>query len=148
MKYDGGVPDVIVVNPRVAIPVEELSIAFARSGGPGGQNVNKVASKAEVRWRPASSSALTPDDRDWLIAKIGGRLTNDGELIVVSEKTRDQIVNRADATEKLVAIVRAALVRPKPRRATKPSRGARERRLGEKKRRAVVKSGRGRQSTD
>ena len=141
-------PDVIVVNPQVAIPVDELSYAFARSGGPGGQNVNKVSSKAEVRWSPATSSALSPDDRAWLLAKIGGRLTTDGELIVVSEKTRDQPLNRADATEKLVAIVRAALVRPKPRRATKPSRGARERRLGEKKRRAAVKSGRGRATSE
>ena len=135
-------PDVVVINQRVAIPVGELRYAFARSGGPGGQNVNKVASKAEVRWTPAESSALSPDDRAWLLTKLGGKLTTDGELIVVSEKTRDQIVNRADATEKLVALVREALVRPKPRRATKPSRGAKERRLGEKKRRAEIKSGR------
>lgn len=141
-------PDVLVINPRVQLPVSELSYAFARSGGPGGQNVNKVASKAEVRWTPSTSSALSEGDRAWLLAKLGGRLTTEGELIVVSEKTRDQLVNRADATEKLVELVRAALVRPKPRRATKPSRGAKERRLGEKKRRAVVKSGRGRASHD
>jgi ribosome-associated protein len=142
------VPEVLVINERVAIPLSELSVAFARSGGPGGQNVNKVSSKAELRWTPSTSSALTPDDRAWLLAKLGSRLTTEGELLVVSEKTRDQVVNRADATEKLVAIVRAALVRPKPRRATKPSRRAKERRLGEKKRRAEVKSGRGRQRTD
>ena len=141
-------PDVLVINPRVSIPASELSIAFARSGGPGGQNVNKVSSKAELRWTPSTSSALAPDDLAWLLTKLGGRLTTEGELIVVSEKTRDQIKNRADATEKLIAIVRAALVRPKPRRATKPSRGAKERRLGQKKRRAVVKSGRGKPAGD
>jgi ribosome-associated protein len=142
------VPDVLVINPRVAIPAGELRYAFARSGGPGGQNVNKVSSKAEVRWTPADSAALTADDRAWLLAKLGGRLTTEGELIVVSDKTRDQIVNRADATEKLAALVREALVRPKPRRATKPSRGAKERRLGEKKRRAAIKSGRSRAGGD
>ena len=141
-------PDVLVITPGVQIPVSELSYAFARSGGPGGQNVNKVASKAEVRWTPGTSSALSADDRAWLLTKLGGRLTTDGELIVVSEKTRDQVVNREDATEKLVAIVKAALFRPKPRKKTKPSRGAKERRLGEKKRRAVVKAGRGRAAHD
>ncbi len=141
-------PDVLVINPGVQLPVSELSYAFARSGGPGGQNVNKVASKAEVRWTPSASSALSADDRTWLLTKLGGRLTIDGELIVVSEKTRDQVKNRADATEKLAVLVRTALVRPKPRKKTKPSRGAKERRLGEKKRRAVVKSGRGRAGAD
>ena len=138
----------LIVTTRVSIPADELSLAFARSGGSGGQNVNKVSSKVELRWSPAESRALTPDDRAWLLGKLGGRLTTAGELIVVSEKTRDQIKNRGDAEDKLVAIVRAALVRPKPRRATKPSRGATERRLGAKKRRAEIKSGRGRAGSD
>ena len=141
-------PEVLIINAQVAIPVSELRYAFARSGGPGGQNVNKVSSKAELRWTPSSSSALSADDLGWLLGKLGGRLTTEGELIVVSEKTRDQIANRADATEKLVAIVQTALVRPKPRRKTKPSRGARERRLGEKKRRGAIKSGRGKAASD
>lgn len=138
----------LTVSPRVVIPEDELSIAFARSGGSGGQNVNKVSSKVELRWCPATSRALSPADREWLLGKLGGRLTNGGELIVVSERTRDQIVNRGDAEEKLVAIVRAALVRPKPRRATKPSKGAKERRLKAKKGRAAIKSGRGRVGHD
>jgi ribosome-associated protein len=142
------VPETLVIDARVAIPASELRYAFARSGGPGGQNVNKVSSKVELRWTPATSAALGPDDRAWLLGKLGGRLTTEGELIVVSERTRDQLVNRADATEKLVALVRQALVRPKPRRKTKPSRGARERRLGEKKRRGAIKSARGRARDD
>lgn len=138
----------LIVTTRVSIPADELSLAFARSGGSGGQNVNKVSSKVELRWSPAESRALTPDDRAWLLGKLGGRLTTAGELIVVSEKTRDQIKNRGDAEAKLAEIVRAALVRPKPRRATKPSRGAKERRIKAKKGRAVIKSARGRVSSD
>ena len=138
----------LVVTPRVVIPDDELSLAFARSGGSGGQNVNKVSSKVELRWCPVTTRALTPADREWVMTKLGGRLTNAGELIVVSEKTRDQIKNRGDAEAKLAEIVRAALVRPKPRRATKPSRGAKERRIKAKKGRAEIKSARGRVSAD
>lgn len=132
----------LVVTPRVRIPAEELREAFVRSSGPGGQNVNKVASKVELRWTPATSTALSYDDRAWLLAKLGGRLTLDGELIVTSDRYRDQPRNRADAAEKLAAIVRTALARPTPRRATKPSRGAKERRIAAKKRRGAIKTGR------
>ena len=134
----------IVVTPRLTIPAGELAIAFARSGGPGGQNVNKVASKVELRWTPAATRALTADDRAMVVGKLAGRLTTDGELIVVSSLTRDQIVNRGDAEDKLAAIVRAALIRPKPRKKTRPSRGAKERRLKAKKVRSEIKRGRGR----
>lgn len=132
------------ITPTIVIPEEELGLAFARSGGAGGQNVNKVSSKAEVRWTPATSRALSELDRAWLLAKLRGRLTTDGELIVISTKTRDQLRNREDAEAKLAELVAAALVRPKVRRATKPSRGAKERRLKEKKVRSEIKRGRGR----
>jgi ribosome-associated protein len=121
------------VNDRITIPGDELAIAFARSGGPGGQNVNKVASKVELRWTPGTTRALHPDERAFLVSRLGGRLTIDGELLVISQLTRDQIANRADAEEKLAGIVRAALHRPKPRKATRPSRGAKERRIKAKK---------------
>jgi ribosome-associated protein len=132
----------VVVSPRVRIPAEELREAFVRSSGAGGQNVNKVSSKVELRWNPTTTSALSMDDRAFLLAKLGGKLTLDGELIVTSDKYRDQPRNRADAAEKLAAIVRGALVRPKPRRATKPSRGSKERRIKAKKIRGAIKSGR------
>jgi ribosome-associated protein len=134
--------DDIVVTPRVIIPGDELAIAFARSGGPGGQNVNKVASKVELRWNPTTSAALGDDDRAWLIHRLRSRLTSDGTLIVTSTATRDQLKNRDDATSKLALIVRAALDRPKPRKATKPSRSAKRRRLADKRHHAEIKRNR------
>jgi ribosome-associated protein len=135
------VPD-LVVTPRLTIPAGELAVAFARSGGPGGQNVNKVASKVELRWNPTTSAALTTDDRALLLEKLRSRLTNDGELIVTSTLTRDQIKNRGDAESKLVLIVRSALHRDKPRRATKPSRSSKRRRVADKRHRSEIKKNR------
>ena len=132
----------LVVQPGLPIPGSELTIAFARSGGSGGQNVNKVSSKVDLRWHPGSSSALHPDDRAWLLEKLGTRLTGDGALIVTSTLTRDQVKNREDALSKLALIVRAALIRPKNRRATKPSRGAKRRRVEDKRHRAEIKRNR------
>lgn len=132
----------IVVTPRVVIPGGELAIAFARSGGPGGQNVNKVASKVELRWNPATTAALGDDDRAWLVERLRSRLTSDGTLIVTSTATRDQGRNRDDAADKLALIVRTALVRPRPRRATRPSRGAKRRRLADKRHHAEIKRNR------
>ena len=132
----------LVVTPRLTIPAGELAVAFARSGGPGGQNVNKVASKVELRWNPTTSAALTHDDRALLIEKLRSRLTNDGELIVTSTLTRDQIKNRGDAESKLVLIVRSALHRDKPRRETKPSRSSKRRRVADKRHRSEIKRNR------
>jgi ribosome-associated protein len=116
------VPD-IVVSDRVVIPAHEVTTSFVRSSGPGGQNVNKVSSKVQLRWTPAASMALT----------------SDGELIVTSGLTRDQGRNRLDAETKLGDLVRAALVRPKKRRATKPSVASKARRVDAKKARGETK---------
>ena len=129
----------IRITHIIAIPASELRVSFVRSGGPGGQNVNKVASKVQLRWTPAASAAFSDADRAWLLKKLASKLTSDGDLIVVSNLTRDQGRNRVDADAKLAAIVVAALVRPKKRRATKPSRAARERRVDEKKARGRTK---------
>jgi ribosome-associated protein len=132
----------LFVTPRLTIPAGELELSFTRSGGPGGQNVNKVSSKVDLRWNPATSAALGEEDRAWLLQKLRGRLTSDGTLIVTSTATRDQIANRADAMSKLALIVAAALDRPKPRRPTKPSKGAKRRRLADKRRHAEKKASR------
>lgn len=129
----------LVIDERVTIPAAEIQVAFARSGGPGGQNVNKVESKVELRWRPGDSGALTEAQRGLVVARLGSRLTAAGELIVTSQRTRDQSRNREDALDKLAGLVRWALERPTPRRPTRPSRSARERRVNEKKRRGEVK---------
>lgn len=129
----------LVVTPRLTIPATELALAFARSGGPGGQNVNKVSSKVELRWNPTTSGALGDDDRAWLLSRLGNRLTTDGTLIVTSTATRDQLKNRDDAMSKLTLIVRAALDRPKLRRPTKPTRSSKRRRVDDKRHRAQIK---------
>ena len=136
----------IVVTPRVIIPGAELAFAFSRSGGPGGQNVNKVASKVELRWNPTTSDALAGalslDERAWLLQRLKNRLTTDGTLIITSTATRDQRKNRDDATEKLALIVRTALHRPKPRKPTKVSKGAKRRRVADKRHHAEIKRNR------
>jgi len=132
----------LVVTPRLTIPAGELAFAFARSGGAGGQNVNKVSSKVELRWNPTTSAALGADDRSWLISRLANRLTTDGTLIVTSTATRDQIKNRGDAESKLVLIVRSALDRPKMRRATRPSRSSKRRRVEDKRHRSEIKRNR------
>ncbi len=134
--------DDLRVTDAIVIPAAELSWAFARSGGAGGQNVNKVESKVELRWTPATSRALAgldADTRAWLLSRLAARLTGGGELLITSTLTRDQIRNRGDALAKLVTLVRTALLRPKTRRATRPSRGAKERRIASKKKRGEVK---------
>ena len=132
----------LVIKPGLTIPDGELEIAFARSAGPGGQNVNKVSSKVDLRWSPVTSEVLTEVDRALLVDKLKNRLTNDGVLIVTSTKTRDQIKNREDALSKLALIVRAALDRPKARKATKPSKGSKRRRVEAKRHRSEIKRNR------
>lgn len=130
----------VVVNDALTIPEAELRESFSRSSGPGGQNVNKVESRVELRWRPADSAVLDDPTRARLLAKL--TLTADGDLLVTSSRTRDQIRNRADARAKMAERIRAALARPKPRKKTKPSRGAIERRLSAKREHSARKAGR------
>lgn len=134
-----GARAMLVVNDRITIPDAEFTVDYARSGGPGGQNVNKVESKAVVRWRPAESPSLPPAIRDRLLARLAGKLTAEGDLIVTSQRTRDQGRNRDDAFEKIRQMILAVVVPPKVRRPTKPTRASQVRRAEDKARRSTRK---------
>lgn len=134
--------DDLRVTRAIAIPGDELVESFSRAAGPGGQNVNKVASKVELRWNPGASRALGDADRAWLLERLAGRITSSGDVLVRASRTRDQARNREEARERLAELVRQALARPRKRVATRPGKGAIERRLAGKKRRAKVKQAR------
>ena len=131
--------DDLKINRHLTIPSQELRLAFSRSGGPGGQHVNKTETRVEVRWTPSTSQVLRAEQRALLLSQLASRLTLEGELVVTSERTRSQNQNRVDALGKLTELIQAALCRPKRRRPTKPSRGSVERRLQAKRARSQVK---------
>ena len=134
--------EALVVRPGVVVPADAMRMSAVRSGGPGGQNVNKVASKVELRVDLARVVGLDEGARARLAALAASALDADGCLLVTSQKTRDQRKNLEDAREKVRVLVLRALVRPRKRRKTKPTRGSVERRIGEKKQRSQVKAGR------
>lgn len=121
------------IDARVVIPAADLSWSAARSSGPGGQNVNRVASKVDLRFDLDGTVALTPPVKERLRRLAATRLDRDGRLVITSQLTRDQRRNLEDARQKLAALIRRALTPPRKRKPTKPSRGAQERRLKEKR---------------
>ena len=132
------------IDERLRIPDDELIEKFVRAAGPGGQNVNKVASAVELRFDVAASRALPDGVRERLLARRDRRLTDEGVLVIQANRFRDQAKNREDARARLAEVIRAALVVPKKRIATKPSRAAKQRRIDAKKTRSTIKRSRGR----
>jgi ribosome-associated protein len=128
------------INSQIHIPESEFTWSFVRSGGPGGQNVNKVASKAVLRWNLATSPRVPETVKARLRTMQRRRITAEGELVLNSQRYRDQGRNIEDCLAKLRAIILQAATVPKVRKATRPSRGSRERRLQEKRRRSQTKT--------
>ena len=131
------------ITPQLGIPDDELVERFVRASGPGGQNVNKVATAVELRFDAANSPSLPDALRARLLARRDRRITDEGVVVISAQRFRTQDRNREDARERLAALIVAAMHVPKKRIATKPSRGAKERRLGAKRERSTIKSGRG-----
>ena len=127
------------VTSRLVIAPEELAVSFSRSGGPGGQNVNKVETRVTLRFPVATSPALSEPQRARALERLGARLTAEGELILSSSRTRQRARNLEDARERLAVLLREATAVRKPRRPTRPTRSSVRRRLEEKKRRSQTK---------
>ncbi len=129
----------LVINSRVVIPANELAVSFARSSGPGGQNVNKVNSKAVVRWNFHASTALSDDVKLRFAACFPTRISQAGEVIVSSDSHRDQGRNLSDCYEKLRQLIQAAMVVPRQRKKSKPSYGSIQDRLSSKRHKSQIK---------
>jgi len=134
----------LVISPQIAIPDEELEWKFIRSSGPGGQNVNKVSSAVQLRFLLALNTSLPVAARNRLRGLAGQKLIDDGSIMLSARSERSQEQNRRAALERLAQLIRAALVEPKIRKKTRPTRASKERRIESKKRRASTKRQRGR----
>jgi len=132
----------LVINDKVKIPLSELVYTASRSSGPGGQHVNTSDTRIQVRWNVKESAALDDAERARVLKMLASRLTEAGDLILAGDSHRSQRRNREDVTQRLATLVREALIPPKPRRKTKPTRASKEKRLDEKRRKAQIKKGR------
>ena len=131
------------ISEQVAIPDEELEWKFIRSSGPGGQNVNKVANAVQLRFLLPRNTSISPSAKHRLRRMAGQRLVDDGTILISARDERSQEQNRRAALERLADLVRAALIEPKIRKKTRPTRASKERRIESKKRRSSVKRERG-----
>ena len=141
-------PEGVQITPQLHLPLSELELRAMTGSGPGGQHVNRSATRVALRWNVRASRALTDAQRALLEGKLASRLDGEGALRIVAGEHRSQLQNRAAAIERLIALVARALLVPKTRRATKPTRGAVERRLTEKKLRSRTKRDRRRDTDD
>ena len=138
--------DPLPIRPGLTIPARDLRWTATRSSGPGGQNVNKVSSRVELRFDLEGTEALSATTKERLRTLAASFLDAEGQIFLRSEKTRDQHMNLQDAREKLRTLILRALIVPKKRRPTKPTRGSQQRRLDEKRKHAVKKESRQRDS--
>lgn len=132
-------PTSLQVAPNLAIPLDEFRFSYIRAAGPGGQHVNKSSTAVQLRFDVRASKSLSEPVKRRLVALAGNRLTRDGELIVTAQRFRSREQNRRDALERVAKLVSRACIQPKKRRATKPSRAARQRRVDDKKHRGATK---------
>lgn len=140
--------DDLPVNDRIVIPARDLAWTASRASGPGGQNVNRTESKVDLRFDLEGTDALAAPVKSRLRALCGNGLDADGRVVIVCQVHRDQPQNLREAREKLAGLIRRALVVPKKRKATKPTRGSKERRLKEKRHASETKSMRGKVRID
>lgn len=138
----------LIVSAGLRVPLTEVHFAYARSSGPGGQNVNKVNTKATLRWAVAHSNAVPPEVRDRFLARYHRRITSAGELVLTSQRFRDAARNRADCLKRLRDMLMGAARPPKRRKPTRPTRASVRRRLAEKRSRSRVKQQRGHPGND
>ena len=138
----------LVVSPRVSIPLREFDFTFARSGGPGGQNVNKVNTKVTMRWNVDRSRSLPADMMERFRSRYHRRITNDGDFVMHSQRFRDQGRNVADCLDKLREMILEIATPPTTRKPTRPSRRSKQRRLDAKRRQSDKKRGRRRPTRD
>mgnify|MGYP001199974455 CR=1 FL=1 len=129
----------LIVNGNLVLPASELSVSYVRSSGPGGQNVNKVSSKAVLRWNVAASTALTTEVRMRFLSRFASRITQSGDVVITSDKYRDQPRNLNECYEKLRQLLLVAYVAPRRRAKSQPTRGSIERRLADKRKESQQK---------
>jgi ribosome-associated protein len=139
---------VIHILPGISIPADELRFAASRSGGPGGQNVNKVSSRVTLTFDVLASTALSDEHKQAIMKKLASRINKDGVLRVVSQRTRSQELNRADTIDRFSELIRRALTPQRPRIRTRVSAAAQKRRIEEKKKRAFIKEVRSKKGWD
>ena len=141
--YHRRVVEDLQITPRLSLPARALSWTASRSSGPGGQNVNQVATKVDLRLDLEACHALAPEIKARLRSQARNRLDAEGRVVVISQASRSQEGNLRDAREKLAELVKSAVLRPRSRRATRPTRGSVRRRLEGKRQRAETKRARG-----